>query len=211
MATVIEGEFSKKEQKDVDAIQKLVSEEKAKLGPHGARIRPLPPASEILPGHCRCGCGGRLRSSTATFIVGHNSYVQPNMIPSHKDQQRHSRSVVAEPAKPSLSSKRRSRIITYAYRDIMENPFPGDPLHRTGAELLALAMVKTALAGDVSAGREITDRLEGKVTDVVEIENNSTVTIDVIQRIQTIVKRLRGADGEGTPETDTGGTSELPQ
>lgn len=54
------------------------------------------------------------------------------------------------------------RTLSDAYRDALARAVPGDPDGRVYADLVAEAVVKKACEGDVTAAREIADRLEGR-------------------------------------------------
>ena len=53
-----------------------------------------------------------------------------------------------------------------------KNPLTGSTENLTGMELLVLSLLDKALKGDVSAVREILDRIEGKVS--IPIDTNHT-------------------------------------
>jgi hypothetical protein len=53
-----------------------------------------------------------------------------------------------------------------------QNPITGKEEPFTGAEMLDMALFGKALSGDVSAYREIMDRVEGKIKDVVDVNMN---------------------------------------
>jgi hypothetical protein len=63
----------------------------------------------------------------------------------------------------------KTKLITEAYRALLDKPFPGDPQGRTGAELIALAMLKEAIKGKVNAASELADRIEGKAAQSVTL------------------------------------------
>ena len=108
--------------------------------------------------------------------------------------------------------RRRARPISKAYRDLILYPYPGDPKGRTGAELLALSVFREAVAGDVTAAREIAERVEGKVTDHIEIEDNTTEGASVIERILRLQDKLLQETNEGTViEVKPGGDGSVPE
>lgn len=55
--------------------------------------------------------------------------------------------------------------ISEAYSRLLNQIVPNDPEGRTFAECIANAMVLRAIRGDVQAVKEITDRIEGRVSD----------------------------------------------
>jgi hypothetical protein len=92
------------------------------------------------------------------------------------------------------SVKRTSKPITDALVKIMLNPYPGDKLGRTGAELLGLAMFQEAVAkGSVAAASLVADRVEGKIVDHIEVTEPRTAE-QTRERILRLVERLRESD-----------------
>lgn len=84
------------------------------------------------------------------------------------------------------------RIITQALLKLLREPYPGDPKHRTGAELLAVAVFKTAVEGSTSAATLIADRIEGKAVERVEVSEPQEG--NVRERIARLVQRLRAPE-----------------
>jgi hypothetical protein len=82
------------------------------------------------------------------------------------------------------------KIITREYHKLMTRPFPGDSKGRTGAELIAQAAMKEAINGSVPAMQMIAERLEGKTTERLEI-NDQRTREETVERIQRLVARLR--------------------
>src|SRR5262245_17876992 len=62
----------------------------------------------------------------------------------------------------------KSRTLSEAYRALLKQPLPNDPT-RTVADAVAAAIVKNAVAGDVSAAREVADRTEGKARQSIDL------------------------------------------
>ena len=62
-----------------------------------------------------------------------------------------------------------------------QNPLTGNEEKFTVAEMLDMAIVGKALSGDVPAYREIMDRVEGKVTTSIEVENINPTTVQLIR------------------------------
>lgn len=56
------------------------------------------------------------------------------------------------------------------------NPITGNEEPFTGAEMLDMAIFGKALSGDVPAYREIMDRVEGKIKEVVDLTTNQVPT-----------------------------------
>lgn len=69
----------------------------------------------------------------------------------------------------------KSKTLSDAYRNKLEEPVPNDPEKRTWAELIAEAQVRDAVRGNVQAAKEIADRTEGKARQAIEFED-ATVT-----------------------------------
>jgi hypothetical protein len=62
--------------------------------------------------------------------------------------------------------------ITRALRKMVEQRVPNDPRARSYAELIAETMFLEALKGNISAIKEITDRIEGRVSERSERNQN---------------------------------------
>jgi hypothetical protein len=56
-----------------------------------------------------------------------------------------------------------------ACRELLNKPAPDDPSGRSYAEAIAERLARKALAGDISAAREIADRAEGKARQAMEL------------------------------------------
>src|ERR1700722_19190585 len=69
------------------------------------------------------------------------------------------------------SGRPKSKTLSDAYRNKLEEPVPNDPEKRTWAELIAEAQVRDAVRGNVQAAREIADRTEGKAKQAIEFED----------------------------------------
>lgn len=67
------------------------------------------------------------------------------------------------------SGRPKSKVLSDAYRRLLEEPFPNDPQGRTHAELIALGQVREAIKGKTPAAAEIADRTEGKARQAVEL------------------------------------------
>jgi hypothetical protein len=69
------------------------------------------------------------------------------------------------------SGRPKSKTLSDAYRNKLEEPVPNDPEKRTWAELIAEAQVRDAVRGNVQAAREIADRTEGRARQAIEFED----------------------------------------
>ena len=76
-----------------------------------------------------------------------------------------------QPGESGNPSGRPKSEVTDAYRFLARCKVPGDPQGRTYAELLAEAQFWAAIGGATTAAREITDRLEGKSVQRVDVGN----------------------------------------
>src|SRR5580693_10090407 len=65
----------------------------------------------------------------------------------------------------------KSKTLSDAYRNKLEEPVPNDPEGRTWAELIAEGQVRDAVRGNVNAAREIADRTEGRARQAIEFED----------------------------------------
>lgn len=71
------------------------------------------------------------------------------------------------------SGRPKSKTLSNAYRNKLEEPVPNDPEGRTWAELIAEAQVRDAVRGNVQAAREIADRTEGRPRQAIEFEDKT--------------------------------------
>jgi Family of unknown function (DUF5681) len=67
----------------------------------------------------------------------------------------------------------KSKTLSNAYRNKLEEAVPNDPEGRTWAEFIAEAQVRDAVRGNVQAAREIADRTEGRPRQSIEFENTT--------------------------------------
>jgi Family of unknown function (DUF5681) len=87
----------------------------------------------------------------------------------------------------------KSKTLSDAYRNKLEEPVPNDPEKRTWAELIAEAQVRDAVRGNVQAAKEIADRTEGKARQAIEFED-ATVT-KAFERMTTDELEAYARDG----------------
>ena len=71
------------------------------------------------------------------------------------------------------SGRPKSKMLSDAYRNKLEEPVPNDPEGRTWAELIAEAQIRYAVRGNVQAAREIADRTEGRARQAIEFEDKT--------------------------------------
>lgn len=71
------------------------------------------------------------------------------------------------------SGRPKSKTLSNAYRNKLEEVVPNDPEGRTWAELIAEAQVRDAVRGNVQAAREIADRTEGRARQSIEFEDKT--------------------------------------
>lgn len=71
------------------------------------------------------------------------------------------------------SGRPKSKTLSNAYRNKLEEVVPNDPEGRTWAELIAEAQVRDAVRGNVQAAKEIADRTEGRARQSIEFEDKT--------------------------------------
>src|SRR5271169_6369237 len=71
------------------------------------------------------------------------------------------------------SGRPKSKTLSDAYKNKLEEAVPNDPDGRTWAELIAEAQVRDAVRGNVQAAREIADRTEGRARQAIEFEDKT--------------------------------------
>jgi len=70
---------------------------------------------------------------------------------------------------PNPGGKPSTQPITELYRAQLEQLVDKDPLKRTYGQMLAEGQVRAAIRGDTGAAREITDRVQGRSVQPVEL------------------------------------------
>ncbi len=70
----------------------------------------------------------------------------------------------------------KSKALSHAYRDRLEQVVPGDPEERTYAEKIAEVLAGLALKGNVEAARELANRAEGKAPQSIAISHSEKDT-----------------------------------
>ena len=73
---------------------------------------------------------------------------------------------------PNPGGRPKKKPVTELYRAQLEKPVPDDPKHRTYGELLVESLFGAGIRGNLRAVVEITDRLEGKATQPVQLTGN---------------------------------------
>jgi Family of unknown function (DUF5681) len=89
------------------------------------------------------------------------------------------------------SGRPKNKLISEAYRKMLECEVPNDPQGRTYAELIADRMVAEAVKGrnKVNAASEIADRTEGKPKQTHDV--NVSVIDELAQRMEKARKRVK--------------------
>jgi hypothetical protein len=93
-----------------------------------------------------------------------------------------------------------------AYRELMEEPFPGDLNSKTWAQVIALAVATKAASGDPKAAAHIADRLEGKAPQAIQVSGSdgqeaaTTITIQFVESDGN--GGFRYVDRDGRPLSD---------
>jgi Family of unknown function (DUF5681) len=93
-----------------------------------------------------------------------------------------------KPFQPGQSGNPKGRprdIVTQAYRRLLAKADPSDPENRAYAETLAEQMIIKAKGGDVRAMKEITDRVQGKAAQLIEISSERRDQLE--HMVQTMV------------------------
>jgi hypothetical protein len=71
------------------------------------------------------------------------------------------------------SGRPKSKLLSDAYKNKLEELVPNDAEGRTWAELIAEGQVRDAVKGNVQAAREIADRTEGRARQAIEFEDKT--------------------------------------
>src|SRR5271155_3124598 len=71
------------------------------------------------------------------------------------------------------SGRPKSKTLSEAYKNMLEELVPNDAEGRTWAELIAEGQIRDAVKGNVQAAREIADRTEGRARQAIEFEDKT--------------------------------------
>ncbi len=100
--------------------------------------------------------------------------------------------------------------INVAVREVMEETTPDGKIKKTKAlRLLARQLVRCGLAGDVSALREIGDRLDGKSMQGVDLKMDFTISrierriIDVTPAVESTLIEAEAVEVNATNDGET--------
>lgn len=70
--------------------------------------------------------------------------------------------------------KPKTKLISQAYRKVLQQIDPNDPEGRTFAEIIALGMVRAAAMGMAPCAKEIRETTEGKLPETVNVKGDMT-------------------------------------
>jgi hypothetical protein len=71
------------------------------------------------------------------------------------------------------SGRPKSKTLSEAYKNMLEELVPNDAEGRTWAELIAEGQIRDAVRGNVQAAKEIADRTEGRARQAIEFEDKT--------------------------------------
>jgi hypothetical protein len=107
----------------------------------------------------------------------------------------------------NLSGRPKSKTLSTAYKNKLEEAVPNDPEGRTWAELIAEAQVRDAVRGNVQAAREIADRTEGRPRQAIEFEDKTMTQAFERMTLEELEAYARdGTLPEWFPRTPSPGT-----
>jgi hypothetical protein len=95
--------------------------------------------------------------------------------------------------------KPKTKTLSKAYRQRLEEVNPSDPAGRSFAECIAEVMIKLALNGHVPAAIEICDRCEGKVKLTVAGPEDDDFAEKSIEELESELERARSERLSGEP------------
>jgi hypothetical protein len=99
----------------------------------------------------------------------------------------------------NVSGRPKYKCLSDAYRFQLEQPVPGDPEGRTWGQLLAEAMVRAAVKGNVHAAREVAERTEGKAPQHFElVERNRGPVKPSLEETLAKIREFYGLGPETT-------------
>jgi len=104
-----------------------------------------------------------------------------------------------KPGKSGNPGGRPKKLISAAYEELANKKVPNDPKGRTYAEVLAEGQFRAAIKGVTQAAKEITDRLEGKAPQPVEVSGpEGDVNLDLHVHFVDAANPEEVLDGKAT-------------
>ena len=97
----------------------------------------------------------------------------------------------------------KTKTLSKAYRNRLEELNPADPAGRSFAECIAEVMIKLALKGHVPAAIEICDRVEGKNKLAVSGPDDDDFAEKSIEELECELERARAERLSGEPAART--------
>lgn len=94
---------------------------------------------------------------------------------------------------------RKKLLITEAYDELLTKQVPNDPEGRSYAQVLAQSMMRRAIAGNVRAVMEVTDRVEGKPRQAVDMNHSGSLEVSTDDKRAKLAARLAALSA---PEDD---------
>jgi len=108
------------------------------------------------------------------------------------------------------SGRPKSKTLSDACKNKLEESVPNDPERRTWAELIAEAQVRDAVRGNVQAAREIADRTEGRARQAIEFEDKTVANaFERMSREELETYAAKGILPEWFPNRGTNGSGDL--
>jgi hypothetical protein len=98
------------------------------------------------------------------------------------------------------SGRPKYALLSRAYRNQLETICETDPEHRTYAEVIAEALAKQAVKGNIQAAAEIADRVEGRPRQAITVGREEAEGPNVYELISRIA-------GRSTPSLESGSES----
>jgi hypothetical protein len=89
-----------------------------------------------------------------------------------------------------------------AYRRLLETPYPGDERGRTYVERIAEVICYVAGGGDLAAIREVTDRVEGRPGQNVEMNGTSLGLTRLTDEQRLQLAKLLALVNESSPTSE---------
>jgi hypothetical protein len=102
---------------------------------------------------------------------------------------------VGRPFQPGQSGNPNGRPKTRPFKDALKKALEAAGDDSEGLRLVAVALVQKAREGDVSAIKELADRIDGKVAQAIIGGDDDDPAVQHIHRIERVIVRPPNPDG----------------
>lgn len=111
---------------------------------------------------------------------------------------------IGNPGNPNAIGRPRKRPVTEAHDDLLRLQVPQDIAlamrkyglkpNATWADAISLGLARQAIAGNVAAAKELTDRVEGKATQRIELLSHEDRSVEITVQFEQMVAGTKNVD-----------------